>query len=782
MMLASSPGVAGLARKNTATTHATNSVGGKPDKTTAGGAGSLNNYYLNGRELLERMWVEIYFNVIEPPPGSAAQLWSTVLVWFAFGMLLEWGVNLRLLFILSPTSLGRLGGEEMLAAIMPFTQAGGSLFILWGVVGVCHKRESLRRFKGVLIVGLLNMLAFQLLRFLASFLLMATLSIPNATTSVLFCTILLPLLFDFMLLGLTELPYLRWSLLRNPNSSFLSISSLFFPKTVSRSISDGDEQPASFQNLQQIISADDPEYTLSVMAPWTLSGGLLASIPSRLALLSAPSPMFSGPFLAGAIVLPFVRTAVLIARVKLATRKSVTARVTALSEEMLSERYLVSSKKTRVSESTRKSVTSSNLSRENLQRRHFPPRVSLPLLALTHLATSMASQAAIGIAVISLLLMPDMSPQVFADSNTSMQDWSSLVRMPFSGGALDPITFLQSNYTPLTMGAVSLMTTMTVMSSANVSHSNNTVVPRSIPVMAQTLLNTTMTAIDAETHLDAAPMWWTLVCRSILLLCLDWLAGVLFASLVSSPTGILYGASTQPNDDVRPLSMNMASSPVISASPSFQLSSALPNNQSTSAVTASNHPPAPMLTPQPVHSSLRSMGRSHLVPSRSTGRNVTTHTFNTTSTMSHAQYLNVDRVGGTSGLSGGGASGFGGSVAGFGGGLVGADSGGASHGHHGHHHGHHMTLEAQLHNQHARRVSAMRMSFSKGAAPLIMGDGQHGRYMAMQAEQAERLRVREQINMVDPRPFVVSVFEFVRAMGAMGVALAWFWGTVWGVV
>ncbi|KAJ3145889.1 hypothetical protein HK101_002394, partial [Irineochytrium annulatum] len=629
--------------------------------------------------------------------------------------------------------------------------------------------------------------------------------------------IILPLIFETLLVATTEIGYLRRQLLRTRSTALLVQRSIYNPKTARAAAMAGDE--LGLKAGQAILAGQTPEaaeYLLSVVAPIALHGGLLLSIPTMLLVISAPSVT---AFYVSAFFPSLIRAAAMAARVWLHERRStaasrrIAAAVAATSGSDASEPvgsvvsgYLEENRSSEGSAGTAAALGVEDASEAAGLDRPLSRVESTTTIAVLHLASSISWQAAIGIAFFTLLMLPDAFPSF--NSNIEF----------LSGKQLDPVRFnpILPTWEHLSLTVVTTLTTTTAAAAAGAASAvsglgtgaglNYTISTTSVlkPDGGSIMLEPTANVTDYSNlwHQslvsNMAPTQWPtsafggswsvevgyiLLERCAFLIVAEWLIGALIAGLVSSPAGIVYGPQDPPNSDVRPLHVR-GDPPIMSgfsATPrGLQARGGGGGGPASAGYTNGN---------------LTVVGNRMAMSSRLDGLLPGGAGFvgsgYTVNNGGNASVL--DAAGVVTPQTGNGV--VEGSVRGFS--VVGSGV---------------LVVPRDLGTNQARRngglvVGSNRVSSSMVGHRLMQGLGSTQQQLTMQEQlqmQIEDLRMQQhqviQVHnedgglhrrqkqvmgmnaVLDPRPWVVSVFEFVRAMGTIGIAIATFWGAVWGAI
>ncbi|KAJ3118037.1 hypothetical protein HDU96_004276 [Phlyctochytrium bullatum] len=429
---------------------------------------------------------------------------------------------------------GGVGGSQ--------NESGGNLFDVRVTKGIGHVTGE--KSSECAIASLVNLLFFQVVRYFLIGMLFLFLQIPNPLALILITAIILCVIADTLIFGVFLSPFLRLHLLRTKNTALLILRTMIRPDileatSVGYSLArSGGVESGAFGTTQASPLASSippaqydtgPDYALNVVSSWTTATGLLFFVPVTLLLLSSPTDV---DFFIPAFIMILIRMGILWLKFRVFTRMPPQAKVgieDALEEEESAiggrgtgwggssveesgfakhrpsqalpwNRTPATQQAPQHSTQPSSSFSGPTVLNESLFRLPIPRKSLLPLMAAHHMASSMAMQAAVGIAIIAFVLVPDLTfpPSLFGMD--AIQPWQAL--------AYNSRSFqTASSTTPLGKAVFSRLP------------GDFTVAVPSLPTMA-----------------------W----RAVFLIVMEIAIGAFFAAAVASPSGVAYGPSQQP--------------------------------------------------------------------------------------------------------------------------------------------------------------------------------------------------------------------------------------------
>ncbi|KAJ3210835.1 hypothetical protein HDU67_004977 [Dinochytrium kinnereticum] len=457
-------------------------------------------------------WKAVWTYIITPPQGSALPIWSRIFLFVILSACLEWSLAILCLPSAFYNQTG-VKGESVFFGISPLCQILFQFPVLYGVVGIGHVDGE--KGKESLVAAMLNTAFFQALRYFLGIFIYFFLQITEPTMQILLASLIIPCLADAALFLIMGIPFFRLHILRTKNSALMILRTMFRPSVLEatsvqyanfRSNIEGgfNQVPTTASSAPPAQFDTGPDYALNIVTALSLNGGLLFSIPAKLLILAAPTPV---SFFVPAVFSTVMRNLVMFLRVRIFTRLPSAARVgvnDALEEEEVGGDENYKARRPSSYGWNRTSPPVPSLSSQPgsfndiIFRTPIPRKAALPILAADHMASSLASQASVGIALVALLLLPDVT--------------------------FPPVLFGSPSNHPL---------------SANTYNSTHTAFISSSPARWAT------PAPLPSVFPIPVPTVTTLIWRAVVLLVFEWIFGCLFAAFVASPLGVVYGPSQQ---------------------------------------------------------------------------------------------------------------------------------------------------------------------------------------------------------------------------------------------
>ncbi|KAI8842493.1 hypothetical protein BC829DRAFT_401634 [Chytridium lagenaria] len=422
-------------------------------------------------------------NLLMPPQGSAMSIWSRIILFVGLGVCLEWSMAL---LCLPSRGVGILG-------IAPLCQFLFLVPVMVGVVGMGHVENE--KAKESMIAAFLNITFFQVFRYLLVILLFLLFQITEPITLIIIVSLIVPCIADAIIFAIMGIPFLRLHLLRTRTTALAILRTMTRPTAL-----EATSMAAANAKIQAVDAWGAPVSTLGKPSTPSIrhrprlrikrhiflvnNRRLLFTIPSRLLILAAPN---NAGFIIPAVVAVSVKIIFTVTRFRVFATPTNSSRVAA--EDALEEEDMAGD-----DQNDQATV------QQSLIQLPIPRKSAIPLLAADHMSSSLASQASIGIAMIALLLLPE-------------------------------VTFPPSLY-----GSPSIKpATASVYNATGAS---------TFPIF-QNPSDKPHVALLPSMFAEPIPEPKTLIYRAIILLILEWVCGAIVAAFVASPFGIVYGPSQQ---------------------------------------------------------------------------------------------------------------------------------------------------------------------------------------------------------------------------------------------